>query len=259
MRFYYWTGLSWLILLPTYIVGAGLITLLWWWLAKRVKRSWVVIIPLYAVLAIAPWVEELWIARNFGQLCKKDAGIFVYKTVEVEGFYDVTGATLDLVRPGGYRFVESHSRDSKHPIRLSYGDAEFRRQALARYEKEYPGKNAAEQDMIRVKLDEQTEALVYPKTGDSWRIVKLDHPTARYQYTSEIYGKQIAHKITRAESRVTDNTSGEVIGRYVEYGRRRPWFFVGLSEPPYSCDGPDGGPNSKHNRLIYRDVLKPVK
>ena len=97
------------------------------------------------------------------------------------------------------------------------------------------------------------------RDGKEVRHFKIDHPTARYHYTTNIYGTKVAHKITRQESRVSDETTGEIIGRYIEYGRRPPWFFVGMGEASFSCDGPNGGPNSKHNRLIYRDVLIPIK
>jgi hypothetical protein len=259
MRFYSIGLFSVVLLAVIYFVGTWVLVAFGAWLRRCWKRAWWAMVPLFLLLYIAPIAEELWIAWNFGRLCRQDAGLFIYKTVEVEGFYNATGATLDLVRPGGYRFIESYSREGKGAIRLTFGDAELVRQALARYGHENPGQDATAQDVIRVRLDERTEALVYPKKGESWRITKLDRPTARYHYSSDIYGTRAAHKITRQESVVTDVASGEVLGRYVVYGRRPPWFFVGLGEVPYSCDGPDGGPNSRHNRLIYRDVLKPVK
>ena len=84
MRFFPWSPFSWLILAPLYLGGAAVIALVCWLLAKVWKPAWLLAIPLLAVLAVAPLWEELGIAYNFGQLCKKDAGIFVHKTVEVE-------------------------------------------------------------------------------------------------------------------------------------------------------------------------------
>ena len=258
MRFYYWTGLNWIILFPVYVIGLALIALLWWRLAKRMKRPWAVTVPLLLVLALAPWVEELWIAWNFGRLCKKDAGVFIYKTVEVEGFYNATGATLDLVRPGGYRFVESHARDGKGVTHVTYGDDHLVREAFARYEKEYSGKRATEQDMLRVRLDDRTEALVYPKKGDSWRITKLDRPTARYHYQGYAYPKDVVHGVQKFESVVVDTEGDEVIGRYLDYYRDGPWFFIGLDRPTISCRETQEG-TRKHGSLIYRVVLLPRK
>ena len=258
MRFYYISIFSILLLGLIYLIGTGLLTWFGLWLRKRWKRSWMLMVPLFLLLYAGPVAEEFWIALNFGKLCKKDAGRFIYKIVEVDGYYDATGATLDSVRPGRYKFIESFSSSGKGAVHVSVGDENLKRQAFSQYEKDAPGKSAAEQEIIRVILDERTEALVYPKKGDSWRITRLEHPTARYHYTTNIYGTNVAHKITRQESTVSDQTTGEVIGRYVEYGRRPPWFFIGLGEAPYSCDGPDGGPNSKYNRLIYREVLLPM-
>lgn len=233
MRFYYWTGLSWLILLPTYIIGAGLITLLWWWLAKRMKRSWVAIVLLYAVLAIAPWVEELWIAWNFGQLCKKGAGIFVFKSVEVEGFYHGSGAPFDLVRSGRYRWIEGPSPDGKGANRLTLGDMNFSRQAKDRLDRVKgltipPG-------AYRVDMDATTEALIFTTTGETWRITKLDQPTARYQYRGNRYGIDVTHGVQKFENVVVDTQSDEVLGRYLIYYRDAPWFFIGLDRPTIPC------------------------
>jgi hypothetical protein len=82
MRFYYHSGLSNLILIPTYVGGFLLIMVVCWGLGKAWKPLWLLAIPALAYLAVAPMWEEFGIAYNFGQLCKKDAGIFVYKTVE---------------------------------------------------------------------------------------------------------------------------------------------------------------------------------
>ena len=61
-------------------------------------------------------------------------------------------------------------------------------------------------------------------------------------------------------SRVVDSESGQELGRYTTYYREPYWFFVGLDRPNMGCDGPDGGPNTKHPNsfLIYRDVLIPM-
>ncbi len=217
MKFYYISIISVMLLAAIYLVGTAVLGFCGVWLRKRWKRAWIVMVPLFLLLYAAPVAEEFWIAWNFGQLCKKDAGIFVNKTVEVDGFYDATMRSgFENIEKGGYRFME-------HPSR----------------------------DRTRVEHVE--------KVNGQWVTNELDHPTARYHYTTNIYGSRAAHKITRQESLVTDKASGAVLGRYVEYGRRSPWFFVGLGEVPYSCDGPDGGPNSKYNRLIYREILKPIK
>jgi hypothetical protein len=230
MRFYYWTGLSWLFLLPVYIVGAGLITLLWWRLAKRVKRAWAIIVPLYLVLAIGPWVEELWIAWNFGHLCKKDAGIFIYKTVEVEGFYDTTAGLREIYKPlpevtsksfdeRGYRFYEMSLADTKGgPTKVAH----------------------------------------FEKIKGEWVGKVLDRPTARYHYMGNRYGINVVHGIQKFEDLVIDTQSDDVLGKYLIYYRDAPWFFIGLDRPTVPCRETQEATRT-HGSLIYRSVLKPQK
>lgn len=205
MRFYYWTGLSWLILFPVYLIGTGLITLLWWWLAKRVRRSWTVVVPLYVMLAVAPWLEELSIAWNFGQLCKKDAGIFIYKTVEVEGFYDTTRPTTPVPRS------DQAARD------LDQGGYRF-------YEMVYPDFKGGPNKVVHLE-----------KINGVWTATVLDRPTARYHYRANRHGIDVAHGVRKFENTVIDTQTDEVQGRYLNYYRRAPWFFIGLDRPTIPC------------------------
>jgi hypothetical protein len=58
---------------------------------------------------VLPLAEELWVAWNFGQLCK-EAGLSVNKTVEVDGFYDDTHSWSERrMNEAGYRFVEGRA------------------------------------------------------------------------------------------------------------------------------------------------------
>ena len=229
MRFYYWSGLNWLILLPVYIVGAGLITLLWWRLAKRFKWVWIAILPLYAVLALAPWLEELSIASNFGQLCKKDAGIFIYKTVEVEGFFDSTRPTHDGPRSpeaakeldrGGYRF----------------------------YEMVFPIRTGGPDKVVHLE-----------KVRGVWIATVLDHATARYHYRWPHMNTPLRDKIGKTERVVSDIETGEVLGRYLDYDRTAPWFFFGLDRPLMFCKEAEKDAREKGTVFGPRMVLLPLQ
>ncbi len=231
MRFYYISIVSVMLLAIIYAAGTAILALFGAWLKKRWAKAWTVMVPLFLLLYAAPVAEEFWIAWNFGQLCKKDAGIFVYKTVEVEGFYDTTAELRNFSNPALPQSADYYNNGGFHFYELTLLDARGGPKRVVHYE----------------------------KANGAWTPTVLDHPTARYHYTRNIYGERVQHKISRQESRVTDSSTGEVVGRYVEYGRSPPWFFVSLGAAPYSCDGPDGGPNSKFNSLVYRDVLKPIK
>ncbi len=122
MRFYYISIFSVMLLGLFYLIGTGLLAALWLWLRKRWKKAWIAMVPLFLLLYAAPVAEEFWIAWNFGQLCKKDAGIFIYKTVEADGFYDdtrpahagpPTPLAVKSMNESGYRFHERPLRDNK--------------------------------------------------------------------------------------------------------------------------------------------------
>ncbi len=215
MSFYYPSIFSFIFLAVLYAVVLGLIWLVWVKLVKR-KFSGPAAWGVMALVIVAPWLEEFWIAWNFGQFCRKDAGLVVHKVVEVEGFYDDTTHWWRQLAESKYQFVES--RDN------TYGG------------------------LYRVE-----------KNGSEIRHYKIDRLTARYHYFRNIYGEDVSYKITRVEARITDSKNGEVIGKYVSYGRGPYWFYISLGKPPYSCDGPDGGPLSNGNSLIYRNTLLPIK
>lgn len=227
MRFYYISIVSVFLLILIWSVGTGLLV----WLGSRLRRTrkriWPVMVPLFLILYIGPIAEELWIARNFGQLCKKDAGIFIYKTVEVEGFYDATRPThpnarskvaADDLNKGGYQFYEMPLPDFKGG---------------------------------------PTRAVHLEKVNGEWTPTVLEQPSARYHYEKDS-GVRITHKVYRQSSRVFDAETQEVLGQYIRFSREGSWYFVSLGDPGLGCDGPDGGPATQHSFLIYRDVLKPI-
>ena len=90
------------------VVGTGIILaysvvillIITWPLLKLLRKfrwKWIVVAPLTVVLLTAPWAEEYWIASHFEQACQ-DAGVHVYKQVEVDGFYDGTmGSGYELI------------------------------------------------------------------------------------------------------------------------------------------------------------------
>jgi hypothetical protein len=256
MTFYYFSSIS-----TTFaaIISAIAFAIFWFIWTKVLDRKLTIVVTLIsaAALLVLPWTEELWIAYNFGRGCKTDAGTFIIKTVEAEGFYDATGVgSLELVRSGTYRFIESRSSGDRY-TRLTQGDIDFMRHAMERYKEVNPDKDLSKQQTIRVSMDERTEALIFPRNGDSWRITRLDAPTARYHFVLDP-GFKANHKVVRQSSTVTDSESRELLGRYVRYSREPPWFYIGLNPRNLGCDGPEGGPDSKKSFLIYREILKPI-
>ena len=217
MRFYYVSDFSLLAYSIVCFIAIGLLWLLWTKVFKWRLSSpgyWVLV----AAILVAPWTEELQIAYNFDQLCRKDAGISIAKTVEVDGFYDDTSHWWRQLAESNYRFVESRDQTSNTFWRVERGDSGIRH-------------------------------------------FKIDKPTARYHFKSawSAQALQVAHKIWREEANVVDTQTGEQLGQYVRYSRGPYWFYIGLGIAPHGCDGPDGGPNTKHSSLIYKQVLMPAK
>jgi hypothetical protein len=156
-----------------------------------------------------------------------------------------------------YEFIES--RSDKGFTRLGLGNKDVMVEALSRFAQENPGKDPFKQDVLRVKLDAQTDALVFPKKGDSWTVTVLERPTARYHY-KVISGTPWAHKVSKTESVVVDvESNGGVIARYTAFGRGPAWFFVGLGNLPYVCDAPGRWPLARGNPMIYRESLIPPR
>jgi hypothetical protein len=225
MRFYYWSFLNWIPLTIFYVIAAVLVLILWK-LTKGDRGAPKLVWSFIVVMVVLPWTEELWIAWNFGKLCKKDAGIFVYKTVAVDGFYDATrptSATPWSKKSGkeldgrGYKFYEMPVPDFKG------GPAK-----IAHLEKE----------------------------NSTWTTTLLDQPTARYHYVWPNRNRQVGHKIWRSSEAIVDTQTNEELAGAVRYGRQAPWFFVGLDRPGMGCPRPGEDP-LKRSGLLYTHVLLP--
>lgn len=105
MRFYYLSAFSLMLYFLYLALVAG--TFSAFWRLFRLKFSNPIYWVFIATVVIAPWVEELYIAYKFGELCRKDAGTYITKAVEVEGFYDDTTHWWRQLAESQYRFVES--------------------------------------------------------------------------------------------------------------------------------------------------------
>ena len=226
MRFYYHSGLSNLILIPTYVGGFLLIMVVCWGLGKAWKPLWLLAIPALAYLAVAPMWEEFGIAYTFGQLCKKDAGIFVYKTVEVDGFYDATRPTTaepwskksgEELDARGYKFYEMPVPDFKGgPAKIAHLE----------------------------------------KVNSAWTTTLLDQPTARYRYAMTHMDTPMGHKVKKIERVVDDRQTMEVLARETKYKREAPWYFVGLDRPVMLCPSPGEHSLSQYGS-VFNLALKP--
>lgn len=111
MGFYYFSILS---VIPPGI-AYGVLLLLFWGIA-RVTRGMpgrkALLVVVGVVFLVLPVAEEFWIAWNFGQACK-EAGTFIQRKVQVEGFYDDTSHWWRQLAESKYQFVESREYGTK--------------------------------------------------------------------------------------------------------------------------------------------------
>ncbi len=97
------------------------------------------------------------------------------------------------------------------------------------------------------------------RDGDEVKHFRIDRPTARYHYLwPRKHGTPVAYKIGRSERLVIDTQTGDQIARYIGFGRRPPWFWIGLDTPAFACDAPGRWPYARGNPLIYQGALIPV-
>jgi hypothetical protein len=254
MRFYYISILSWMVYAAVAFIAIVLLWILWTRLFKLQTKN-----PVYWVLVAAvllgPWVEELWIAYNFDRLCRKDAGVSIRKTVEVEGFYDHTsGWGARQVSQSQYLFMESRDILTDRLLRVERADDSARDSALRWYSERNPGIERSKDVFLVRQVGDREQIVVVPDGLTAWRVNVIDKPTARYHYTAHWSGEAIpvAHKIKREDASVVDTHTGEVLAMYVGYARDPYWFFISAGAPTVACEETKG----KHS-LIYRDALKP--
>jgi hypothetical protein len=111
MGFYYFSIFS---IVPLSI-AYGALALLYWALVRGtrgMRARWALLGVAAPVFLALPIAEEWWIAWNFGQACK-EAGTFIHKKVQVDGFYDdTTHWWRQLAESSSYRFVESRDNSN---------------------------------------------------------------------------------------------------------------------------------------------------
>lgn len=258
MGFFYISILS----IPFLGIVYGVLLLLFWGVA-RVTRGMpgrnALLLVVAAVFLVLPVAEELWIGYTFGKLCKKDAGIFVKRAVEVDGFYDSTmRSAYENTKPGRYRFVEHAKKDRNGFERVERADEAMRNEALTWYARTHPGEERPKDRSIFYPRNEREAIAVLPNGIDAWRITKIDRPTARYHYRNVQSHNLVAYKIKAFEWIVEDTNSKSVIAREKAYARQASWFYIGLDRPTMFCPV-FGSHGERLTGGLYRLALKPSK
>ncbi|HZR01651.1 MAG TPA: hypothetical protein VFA81_00590 [Burkholderiales bacterium] len=110
MIFYPFSIFSLIVLGPIYLIGTALLIGIAKLLRKKGYQGWKALLALGLLFYVGPIAEELWIAANYAYRCYSDAGLVIYKSVEVDGFYDDSeGWRADRLLSSPYRWVEGRS------------------------------------------------------------------------------------------------------------------------------------------------------
>jgi hypothetical protein len=220
------------IIILIYSVVIAAIALFLALLLKRLRWRWVLLAPPLVAMLALPWAEEAWISWHFTEACK-DAGVTVYRTVEVSGYVNDTNPMS--------RFI------AKPFWTVSAG-------AIGSFD-------AAGYSFVENKLTDGGVQRVERKPG-GLKATVLDQPTARYhvKYTHQPYGNEvIGWKLVKHEKQVVDSQTGEVLGRDIRIGRIYPtyealWVRL-LGSPSTGCPS---GEIERQQPRFPQAVLKPL-
>lgn len=256
MGFYYFSIFSVVLLGVVY----GLLLLAFWGIARLTRGMpgrKALLATVGAVFLVLPVAEELWIAWNFGQACE-GAGTFIYKKVQVEGYYDDTGGgtMTRLVGRPPYKFIESRDSSGKYR-RVEYASPEEKAGALMWYAEKNPGRKPGQKEWITHPVSDRVQVTVEMDTGYAWRITKLDRPTARYHYSKPHSHSGVSYKVKMFEYLVRDSQADEVLAREKTFARNAPWYFIGLERPTLFCPV-SGKYGERIHATIYDIVLEPA-
>lgn len=141
-------------------------------------------------LASQTIVEEREISIKFAELCK-GAGVHIFKTVEVPGFFDATNTGPDQAGEVTSRqAIESYE---KRGFRFYERKASYNRGGVSRVE----------------------------KIDGKWTVSILERPKARYHYLHVGIREEmpVGHKLEKRESIVLDSETGNVLARQLQYNR----------------------------------------
>lgn len=186
---------------------------------KDIRWRWWLLAPPALLLMALPWAEEAWIAWHFNEACK-EAGVKVYRQVEVEGFYDGTiGTGYSFIEDYGFKFMEEKSRDGK----------------IAHTE----------------RPDGQWKTTILEKPSARYHVIYA------YQPRPHVYEQPIGRKLEKTESLVVDSQTGEILGRDVLVKR---WASIAdalwaqfIGSTLRTCPNPDVPPVP-----FPQSVLKPI-
>ena len=212
-----------IVIIAIYSFVIGAVALFLGQLLKEFRWRWWLLAPPALLMMALPWAEEAWIAWHFNEACK-DAGVKIYRQVEVEGFYDGTmGTGYSFIEDYGFRFMEEKTSDGK----VTHTE----------------------------RPDGQWKTAILEKPSARYHVIYA------YQPRPHAYEKPIGRRLEKIERLVVDSQTSEILGRDVVIKRRAStadelWAqFIGSTVR--SCPGPDFQPYTPPPPFM-QSVLKPI-
>lgn len=229
------------VIIAVYSFAIGIAALVLSRLLKNFRWRWWLLAPPALLLMALPWAEEAWIAWHFNEACK-EAGVKVYRQVEVEGYvYDLSRDSRSSTNPGLWKLdansLEAFDREGYR----------FRENML--------------KDGGVLHVERHPEGLM---------ATLLDKPTARYVFKHAYepvpfrYEEPIGWKLEKFEYEVIDRETGEILGRdtrVTRFPNHMELLWLRYFGPAnLGCSGPlDQPEKQKRTGLIYNYVLIPKK
>jgi hypothetical protein len=164
------------------------------------------------------------------ELCEKDAGLTIYKTVEADGYYDATGSNLSVAETA-YQFIEFCDDNPTFidsiPEPGCWRVSKVKRDSGQCYDR-------LDKKLKKIVVDPYPEFL---KTH-CIAVEKLDKPTARYRYEVERkvgwLNESASTKMTSNTGRIVNNKTGEILGERKNYILRPK----NSNPPSFHCGSP---------------------
>jgi hypothetical protein len=181
-------------------------------------------------------------------LCKKDAGVTIYKTVEVDGYYDTTGGFDLVVSP--YKFYEfcddspSASKFNVIPDPGCYRVEKVKRKTSLCHQ-------GYDDALVKLVVEPYPEFI----KNNCIAVTKIEKPVARYSYHSDFKKWKSDNgnaEYTRSDVYILDQKTKDILGRYIDYSfNAKPGHTTAKS-----CDFFDGDYMSFLEANLLKSVFK---
>ena len=184
-------------------------------LAPAIYRQWLFTMVLGLTVLLSSCSSEKAGLDKLRELCEKDAGLTINKTVEAEGYYDATrkSGALGLLVPSEFTFSEYCNLE---PNIASL----FDEPGCWRLTKVSRETNQCSEKVDKILWRFARNGYSAFREKNCIAVEKIEKPTARYGYYSDFtkwYSEKEGSKFTRSDVFIQNDLTKEILGRYISY------------------------------------------